>query len=664
MARGYMGKVLWVDLSRGTFKEESIADEVYEQLLSGYGLAAKLIFENQPAGVDPLGAKAIFAVMSGLLTGTGSLFSGRWMVCGKSPLTGGWGDANCGGDFAPAIKQAGYDGILFKGKARKPVYLLVKGDEITLEDAADLWGTDAIETEDALKDKHGKGFKVACIGQGGEQQSLISGVVNARGRIAARSGLGAVMGSKNLKALCLKGSAKLGAQDRKKVVELSREFRERLDKDKKVDRFFSGKVTNIMGKVLGRVKTQPAMAGELFKLTLRIWGTAGITGLSAETGDSPIKNWQGAGYIDFPVGKKSSKISDDNVTRYESKKYHCYSCPLGCGGICKVEDGPYPLEETHKPEYETLCAFGSLLLIDDLKLIFQINERLNRAGIDAISCGVAIAWATEAFERGLLTENDTTGLKLTWGDGAAVLEVVEQIIAGKGRLGELLKDGVKRAAEKLGHGSEAFAVHAGGQELPMHDPRFDAGYGMAYEVEPTPGRHTIASYTYIDLMALHRKTRKMPKARLLHSYSDRFGVEGKGRAQSVVSRFTDVVNGCGLCLFGVSVGGNPPVTEWINAATGWSKSFDDYLEIGRRIKTLRQAFNHREGLTAADTRMTARSRGVPPLEQGPLAGVTPNFDGLSADYYREMGWDPTTGRPLERTLDELGLERAKQALGG
>jgi len=196
----------------------------------------------------------------------------------------------------------------------------------------------------------------------------------------------------------------------------------------------------------------------------------------------------------------------------------------------------------------------------------------------------------------------------------------------------------------------------------MHDARFDAGYGMAYEVEPTPGRHTIASYTYIDLQALHRKTRRMPKSRLMHSYSDRFGVEGKGQAQSIVSQLADVINGCGLCLFGVSVGGNAPVAEWINAATGWSKSFDEYLEVGQRIKTLRQAFNHREGVDASSMRMTARARGVPPLEKGPLAGVTPDFDGLSADFFRAMGWDPQSGKPLPETLDRLGLSQARAAL--
>ncbi len=661
MSNGYMGRVLWVDLSQKSFEAEAIPDAVYEQYLAGYGLGAKLLFDRIPPGTDPLGPENILGFVSGLLSGTGAHFAGRWQIVGKSPLTGGWGDANCGGDLAPAIKRTGFDGIFFTGQSDHPVYLLIEGDQWSLQDARDLWGTDAIETEDTLRERHGKACRVACIGQGGEQQSLISGVCNARGRIAARSGLGAVMGSKQLKAVVLEGKAKVALHDRKQVLELSKAFRKRLERDKAVDRIFTGGVVAMLGRVLRRFKTQPAMAGELFKFTLRVWGTPGITAMSAESGDSPVKNWKGVGYRDFPIGTRSSRIGDDRVTAYETKKYRCHSCPLACGGLCSVKSGPYPIPETHKPEYETLCAFGTLCLIDDLERIFEINDRLNRAGIDTISCGTVVAWAMEAFERGLLTERDTGGIRLAWGDGEAALQVVQRIIDGEG-IGELLKDGVKRAAQRLGQRSEEFAMHAGGQELPMHDGRYDAGQGLAYEAEPTPGRHTVQSYTYTDLMALHRKTKRMPKQPLMHSFSDRFGTQGKGEAQSIASRYMELGNGCGMCLFGLSVGGNPPVAEWINAATGWHRSFEEYLEVGHRIKTLRHAFNLREGITPADTRMPDRARGVPPLQDGPLEGITPEFDTLRQDFYRALGWDPVTAFPLDATLDRLDLPQVKQAL--
>ena len=198
----------------------------------------------------------------------------------------------------------------------------------------------------------------------------------------------------------------------------------------------------------------------------------------------------------------------------------------------------------------------------------------------------------------------------------------------------------------------------------MHDARYDAGYGLAYEVEPTPGRHTIVSYTFADLMNLGKKTRQIAKTKLFHTFKDRFGVKGKGHEMSIASAFMDVVNGCGMCLFGVSVGGDPPVAEWLNATTGWNKSFDEYLDIGRRIKTLRHAFNLREGITPKDTRMPERARGVPPLDAGPNKGVTPPFDALAADYYRAMGWDPVTAVPTSRTLERLGLGAVEKDMRG
>ncbi len=660
MSKGYMGKILWVDLSKGLLEEETIADEIYERFLAGYGLGAKILFDRMEAGVDPLGPDNVLGFVAGLLTGTGALFSGRWQVVGKSPLTGGWGDANCGGDFAPAIKRTGYDGIFFKGKSPKPVYLLIDGDEKKLVDAGDLWGTDAIDTEDALQQKHGKGFRVAAIGQGGEKLSLISGIVNAGGRISARSGLGAVMGSKNLKAVCLKGKARIPIHDQKQVLALSKAFRQRLGRDEVVDKVFTGGVVGIMGRVLKYFKTQPAMAGELFKFTLRVWGTPGIAAMSAENGDSPVKNWKGVGFRDFPLTTRSKNIGDDAVTAHQTKKYACHSCPLSCGGKCSVKSGRYPLAETHKPEYESLCALGTLVLVDDLEQIFHANELLNRAGIDSISAGATIAWAFECFERGLLTEKDTDGLRLTWGNGEAMVACVEKIIAGEG-FGALLKDGVRRAAEKLGKGSDQWAIHAGGQELPMHDGRFDAGYGLAYEVEPTPGRHTIASYTYGDLMNLGSQTKQVGKAKLFHGPSDRYGVRGKGQEMSVLSAFADVINGCGMCIFGVSVGGNPPVTDWINATTGWHRTFDELLDVGRRIKAIRQAFNIREGIAPKDTKMPHRARGVPALEAGPNKGITPPFDELARDFYLAMGWDPSSGKPMSHTLDRLGLPEVKEA---
>ena len=454
MDRGYAGKILWIDLTTGEFTPETIEEKIYEQFLGGYGLAAKIIFDRQQPGLDPLAPDSIMAVMSGLLTNGKAIFNGRWMIAGKSPLTGTWGDANCGGNFAPVIKEAGFDGIFISGKSERPVYILIDGDSMQLKDAAALWGVlDAVETEKRLQDIHGSDFRVISIGSGGENLSLISGVVNDAGRLAGRSGFGALMGSKNLKAICVRGDRQFPAHDEDEVWSHTTRMLEELVN--KLDDF-------------GRV--------------MKNCGTAGTLAQSAECGDAPIKNWLGVGEKDFPMAS-AEKIDKFAVTRYETRKYACYGCPFGCGGICRVPE--LQLEETHRPEYETLCGFGAQLLNDDLKSIFYVNELCNRAGIDTISCATTLDWAFEAFERGEITVEQTGGLELRWGDSKAVEELVRQITRNEG-FGSHLKDGLRVAVQKLGlEKAASVAMHVHGQELPMHDCRLEGGglgLGVGYEV--------------------------------------------------------------------------------------------------------------------------------------------------------------------------------------
>ncbi|MBM4372243.1 MAG: aldehyde ferredoxin oxidoreductase, partial [Deltaproteobacteria bacterium] len=500
MPGGCMGRILWVDLDTGEIRREAVEDRVYEEVLSGVGLGARILYSRIPRGAEPLGPDNVLAFVSGLLTGTGSVLTGRFTVCGKSPLTGGWGEANCGGFFSPAMKRAGVDGIFFRGIADRPRILVVDGAQARLEDAGDLWGMDCVAAEDALKARlpeQGGKWQVACIGPGGERLSLIAGISTDRGRFAARSGLGAVMGSKRLKAIAVRGAVKIPVADKDAVTQLSREFSEGLQKGDAVMKILGNRVFRFLGKVgrHGPVMRQPADA---FRLILRKYGTSGLTTFSAENGDSPVKNFSGVGYRDFPM-RLASKIGDDAVIRYEIRKYGCYSCPIKCGGIVAIPGGPNPVEECHKPEYETLCAFGTLCLVDDLETILRINDLCNRAGLDTISTGTVCAFAIECFERGVLSEADTGGRRLAWGDAAALLWLVERIAAREG-IGDILADGVRVASRRIGKGSEAWAMHAGGQELPMHDPRFDTSYGISYQCDPTPGRHTVAAATWSDLM--------------------------------------------------------------------------------------------------------------------------------------------------------------------
>ncbi len=664
MSNGYMGKVLWVNLSKGELKSEDVPEEHYRDFLTGYGLGIKTLYERIPPGSDPLGPDNILGFCSGLLTGSGAAFSGRFMVCAKSPLTGGWGDANCGGYLSPAIKRAGYDAVFFTGMSEKPVYLFLTDDKAELREASHLWGKDAIETEAALKEenKDEKRLQVACIGPAGEKLSLISGISNDNGRYAARSGLGAVMGSKKLKGIAVSGKSKVSSSDSEAIKSLSKEFSKALDKADFMGKILSNRVVKLAGKLTRINPMAMAQPGDLWCQILKKYGTMGITAMSAESGDSPVKNWEGVGFKDFPLDR-ASKISDDQVIKYQSKKYGCFACPVQCGGIMEIEDGPWPVGESHKPEYETLCVFGTLCLIDDLHALFKLNDLCNRGGLDTISAGGVAAFAIECFENGILTKDDLGGLEIGWGKGEPLIKLLEMVINREG-IGDVLADGVKKAAEKIGKGSEKFAVHAGGQELPMHDPKFDLMQGVAYELEPTPGRHTISGYVWQELMQIHRYSRNADKVPPMMSKKQKANPGGKAKNQAINSKLMQVVNSAGVCLFGMTCGPRFPLYEYINAVTGWAMTEDEFLETGERIETLRHAFNVREGITYNDTRMHGRAKGLPPMNRGPHSGVTLDMETAAREFYREMGWDFDTGKPGKERLEALGLDEVVKDLYG
>jgi len=662
MAKGYVGKILHVDLSSGEMLEESLPDEFYRKYLSGAGLAARILFDRIPKGADPLGPDNVLGIVSGLLTGTGALMTGRWMAAGKSPLTGGYGEANCGGTFSPAIKRCGFDGIFFQGISPKPVYLYVADGKAELKDASGVWGKDAVEAERILMEQAGGKARVAVIGQAGENLSLISGICNDRGRIAARSGLGAVMGSKRLKALVLQGKAKVAVEDPARIKEINQKFMKWFKTGEKLESKVPTKLFQILGRFFRVAPVALAQDGNLVKMAFKNFGTIVTNVLSAENGDSPVKNWKGAGYRDFPIDTHSGKLDPQLIIDRQMHKYHCFSCPMGCGGICRVTTGRYPLEETHMPEYETCCAFGALQLNNDLDAVFKINDVLNRAGMDSISAGSTVAFAMECYENGILSRGDLDGIDLYWGNAEGTLELLDKMIRREG-VGDLLADGVRVAARKIGKGSERYAIHAGGQELPMHDPRFDPGFLVSYELEPTPGRHTNVGYQWSEMFAMHRQFKGLPKPAPLYRVKEKYNPTGKEILQAAGSKYVQMANGLGACLFALHLGCKLPFVDYTNAVTGWSFSPDEYLRTGERIQNLRQAFNAREGLKpAVDFRMNERAAGSPPLSYGPVKGIRLDRERLNGDFCRVMGWDPATGIPTQAKLRELGLEEVAEAL--
>jgi len=664
MGKGFMGKVLWVDLDTGKLTDEQIEEKIYKKFLTGYGLGAKLLYDRIPPGADPLGPDNILGFCSGLLTGTGAVFSGRFMVCAKSPLTGGWGDANCGGYLSPAIKRAGYDAVFFHGISQKPVYLLLSDEGAQLKDATALWGKDTVETEQAIKAELAdlKKVQVACIGPAGEKLSLISGISNDGGRFAARSGLGAVMGSKKLKAVVATGKQKIEADDAERVKALSKEFGAALNKADFMQKILGSKMVKFVGWLTRVNPIATAQPGDLWCQILKKYGTMGVTAMSAETGDSPVKNWGGVGFMDFPLSR-SGKTGDDNVIKYQTKRYGCFSCPIQCGGIFEVKDGPYPIAEMHKPEYETMCAFAAMCLVDDIHVLFKMNDLCNRGGLDTISAGGVVAFAIECFENGIITKQDLGGLEIGWGKAEPMVKLLQMVIAREG-FGDVLADGVKAAAKKIGKGSEQFAVHAGGQELPMHDPKFDILQGLAFEVEPTPGRHTISGYVWQELMQVHRFSRKADKVKPMESKKAKSNPQGRAKNQAINSNLMQVVNGAGVCLFGLTCGPKYPLYEYLNAATGWGLTEDDYMTIGERIETLRHSFNVREGISYRDSQMHNRAKGVPPMDKGPHKGFTIDTEALARDFYHEMGWDFESGKPLKERLEQLGLDEVLKDIYG
>jgi len=613
LAFGAMEKILWVDLGTREITEEPFEEATARKYLGGYGLGARVLWDHQKPGVDPLGPEATLGFVTGITTGTDVVGGSRYTVVGKSPLTGGWGDANSGGSFGPQLKFAGFDAVFFTGISDKPVYLYLHNGQAELLDAGEIWGKDTVETEDILRAKHGKNLEVACIGPASEKLALISGIINNKGRAAARSGLGAVMGSKRLKAIVAQGNLTPPAY----APELMKELRK---------------------------KHVAALTGHAEQL--HETGTPGIFEVCCIIDDAPAKNWAGVVTIDLP---DYSACGGPAVLEKQMRRFACWRCPIACGGLMKAGTGEYQYEEgVHKPEYETLAMLGSNLLNSNLDSIIVAADICNRYGLDTISAGACIAFTIECYENGILSEADTDGLEMTWGNHKAIVAMVEKMAKREG-FGDFIADGVKRAAEKIGRGAEKYAMHIGGQEIAGHDPRGGWGFAIGYGCDPTPGRHNQGGGQHppgLNIPDVPREQRT-----------------GRGLYHKISTNFMHAASSMGLCQF--VIGAYPHVDqllEALRALTGWEEiSADELLQTGERITNVRQAFNIREGLQTPFL-YPDRMRGVPPKTVGPRAGITFTHEEIYNQYLVEMDWDTKTGKPSKGKLLELGLEDIAQVL--
>jgi aldehyde:ferredoxin oxidoreductase len=610
--KGYMGKILHLDLSHSKVHIEDLNEEWAYQFIGGSGLGAKFLFEKTDEGTNPLGPENPLIFMTGPFTGTSVPLSGRHSLISRSPLTGIFGESDVGGTWGANLKKAGWDGIIVTGKSPKPVYLWIDDGKWEIRDASHLWGKDTYEIDPLLKGETHEKAVVSAIGQAGENQVLLSAIMTdgKDGRAAGRCGMGAVMGSKNLKAIVVYGTGNVSVNDPESVGRIQKEFGADIIKN-----------------------------AEGFKK----YGTSG--GLSAfeAMGTLPLQNWKFVGRWE----ESAEKINGFTLAKtILTGRYFCDACILGCGRKVKVEKGPYAGVDGAGPEYETLAFLGSNCLIDDLEALCFANELCNRFGLDTISTGGAIAFGMEAYEKGLIDQEDTGGIELRWGSAEAMIEMIKAIAQKKG-IGELLGKGVKRASEELGKNSIEFAMHIKGLELPGHDPRaYNAG-AVGYATSSRGACHLSGlSHTFERLL-------KAPEIGIPEPV-DRFQVEGKGILAAKTQNLMGMMDSLKVCKFvlfgGITV---KHIVKWYQDVTGREMTIDDFMRTGERIFNLKRLYNTRLGISRKDDTLPFRSLTFKRMGRG----ITPHLPPLGemlGEYYEYRGWSED-GIPTQEKLKELGL---------
>lgn len=546
--------------------------------------------------------------VSGPLNDTSAFFGGRYTVVCKSPVTGGFNDANSGGDFGMQLKSAGVDAVFVKGIADRPVYIYVENGKAEIRDAAGLWGLTTIAAEEKLREMHGKKTGAALISPAGERLALTACVMNDEHRAAGRGGCGAVMGSKKLKALVVNGSAVQTLADRPALIAVNKQIAGILKPDSP---FVQG------------------MGG---------FGTGGGYTGSVLTADAGIKNWAGS-LTDLPA-EKCDPVASLALEKYNTGKYHCNSCPLGCGAMMDLpmEDGS--VLHTSRPEYETMGSFGSMCLNSSGESVMRCNYICNEYGLDTISAGDTIAWVLECFEKGILTKDELDGIEAVWGDSAAIEALLDKMAKGEG-VGAVLQNGSAFAAKQFGKGEECL-VTANGIEIPMHDSRLSYGLARTYKYDPTPGRHVKGGIG-------------------MGVGGPDFSFENTGEKDLAGVIGTENMNAAGLCMFGGMVVGGF-LQDMLKAVTGWELTAEEMAAIGTRSYTIRHAFNLREGWDRSSYKLSERMEKANPPFDGPVAGITVDTEKLADNFFTTLGWDLETLRPSEQQLRALGLNEAADTL--
>jgi len=618
---GYKNKILEVDLSTCKMVITDVSEDDKRRFIGGSGVAAKLFFDRFNIKADPLSPENPLIVMNGPITGSTLPGTSRFAVCGKSPLTGIWGEGTCGGNFGPELKFAGLDGIIFKGTSPTPVYLSIEDDEIELRDAGELWGMDNYTLTDFLKQRHGKDKspKILSIGQAGENLVKFAAICNDKGDFIGRTGMGAVMGSKRLKAVVVKGTKEVEVSHPEEYAALRK---------------------------LLITKSRDAMPAQ----SIRSMGTDAIMDLGMMTGDVPIKNWMIGEDLELSANLGGPALTE----KYLTKNHACSFCPIACKRVVKVDDGPFKTEEGPGPEYQTCCTFGTLIMNYDLAGVIKANEWCNRYGMDTISCGATIAFAMEAFEKGLITKKDTDGIDLTWGNISGVIELLHKIVKKEG-IGAVLSEGTREAANRLGKSAEEFCVEVKGLEVPMHDPRGFHGAGLAYMTSIRGACH---------LMHL-----AFPVEQGITTYAEvgfqenYIGQTSRGKAEmgKLCEDLGVPCNSLVICEFVAWTLSANELAEMIRVTTGFDFTLKDLLACGERTWLLKRGLGNMMGISAKDDRLPKRI--LTPLKEGAAAGSIPDVGRLLREYYEIRGLDKE-GKPKKEVLIKAGLEDLAEKLHG
>ncbi|NOY70106.1 MAG: aldehyde ferredoxin oxidoreductase family protein [Deltaproteobacteria bacterium] len=623
---GYAGQILYIDLTSGDIKKKALDTDFARDNIGGLGFITRLyidLIKKGPAP-DPLSPDNPFIIMTGPLTGMKLNGVARWAVGTRSPLTGFWGDSNTGGYFGSSLKFAGYDGMVITGKSEKPVYIHINDKTVEIRDAAVYWGLDVYDTTDrmteALKPESTKPGHVLCIGPAGENLVKFASLLNHKGYACGRTGMGAVWGSKNLKAIYATGTNRVEPADPDRLKALRDELKTVYEESIFIDAIHaSGTPAHIDVGIIG--------------------------------GDIPIKNYSENQWEDIDdIGP--SAIEEKIHTGHRT----CYGCGVACKKNAEVKNGPFSMENGPGPEYETVVAFGAMCLNKDIESIAKANEICNRYGMDTITCGSTIAFAIECFENGLIDESTTDGIRLNWGNAEAIVAMTEKIGRQEG-FGAVLALGSATAAKKIGKGAERFLTTVKGLEAPMHDPRGFHGYGLAYGVSPRGACHEASLTFEVEGGAMY-----VPEIEILAEDYEEHSSEGRAVLNAAAEDYGMFFSNCAIfCNLGAVPLNATQTVGIVNAVTGFNYSLDEVLTIGKRVWYAKRGLTNLFGARAADDHLPARL--MTPINDGPTEGSIPDMNKMLSEFYALRGFNEN-GVPKRGVLESMDLADLAELLYG